>query len=93
MSITREGLVDENIEHKDELDFGNHQLKIIHTLVILPGRSFYLRKRVLFTGDTLFKGSIGRTDLPGGDFQQILESIRGRILIYRKIFKLFRAWS
>ena len=74
--------VDENIEHKDELEFGNHQLKIIHTLVILPGAaaSTCREKRVLFTGDTLFKGSIGRTDLPGGDFQQILESIRGRIL-------------
>ena len=67
-------------EHKDELEFGNHQLKNYSYPGHTPGScSFYLKeKKVLFTGDTLFKGSIGRTDLPGGDFQQILESIRGR---------------
>lgn len=36
---------------------------------------------VLFTGDTLFAGSIGRTDLPGGSHQQILDSIRERLLV------------
>ena len=74
--------VDENIEHLDELEFGNHQLKIIHTPGHTPGSCSFLleEKKILFTGDTLFKGSIGRTDLPGGDFQQILESIRERIL-------------
>jgi hydroxyacylglutathione hydrolase len=36
--------------------------------------------QLLFAGDTLFAGSIGRTDLPGGNYGQILESIRGRLL-------------
>lgn len=36
--------------------------------------------KLLVAGDTLFSGSIGRTDLPGGDFAQIIESIRGRLL-------------
>ena len=36
--------------------------------------------RILFAGDTLFAGSIGRTDLPGGDYQQIMESLRTKLL-------------
>jgi hydroxyacylglutathione hydrolase len=36
--------------------------------------------RLLFAGDTLFAGSIGRTDLPGGDYQQIMESLRTKLL-------------
>jgi hydroxyacylglutathione hydrolase len=36
--------------------------------------------RLIFAGDTLFAGSIGRTDLPGGDYQQIMESLRTKLL-------------
>ena len=36
--------------------------------------------KVLIAGDTLFAGSIGRTDLPGGDFNQIIESLHSRLL-------------
>lgn len=60
-------------------------LKSIHTPGHTPGScSFYteaLDKPVLFSGDTLFARSIGRTDLPGGDFDQIIDSIKNRLLI------------
>jgi glyoxylase-like metal-dependent hydrolase (beta-lactamase superfamily II) len=36
---------------------------------------------VLFTGDTLFAGSIGRTDFPGGSFEEIMRSIKGKLLV------------
>ena len=53
-------------------------------LSILPGTpgsiSFYFEEyKTLIAGDTLFQGSIGRTDLPGGNFDQIISSIKERI--------------
>ena len=60
------------------IPFGSHTLRIIRT----PGHSrgsvsFYCaEENVLFTGDTLFKGSIGRTDFPGGSMFQIISSLR-----------------
>lgn len=63
---------------------GHAKLRTIHTPGHTPGScSFYLEtsnEPILFTGDTLFERSIGRTDLPGGDHDQILMSIRDRIL-------------
>ncbi len=62
----------------DEIRFGNHVIHVIHT----PGHSrgsvcFYLKDEYLMlTGDTLFKQSIGRTDLHGGSMMQIIQSLR-----------------
>ena len=59
-------------------------LKTIHTPGHTPGScSFYMElteKPVLFSGDTLFASSIGRTDLPGGNHSQIIHSIKDRLL-------------
>ncbi|MBP5507012.1 MAG: MBL fold metallo-hydrolase [Prevotella sp.] len=62
----------------DEIGFGTHQLHVIHT----PGHSrgsvcFHIpEEHVLFTGDTLFRQSIGRTDFEGGSMMQIIQSLR-----------------
>ena len=62
----------------DEVKFGTHTFKVIHT----PGHSrgcvvyYCADEAVAFTGDTLFRGSIGRTDLPGGSMFQIIQSLR-----------------
>lgn len=62
----------------DTVTFGNTEFKVIHT----PGHSkgcvvYYSEKeKVAFTGDTLFRSSIGRTDLPGGSMFQIIQSLR-----------------
>lgn len=59
---------------------GTLELSVIHTPGHSPGGiSLYLPGHV-FTGDAVFEGSIGRTDLPGGDYGQLIESIRKRIL-------------
>ena len=64
-----------------EIDFGLHRLKVLHT----PGHTqggccLYLEKeKLIITGDTLFADSIGRTDLPGGSHEQLLESIRTKL--------------
>ncbi len=66
------------INDGDDITFGSHTFKVIHT----PGHSkgcvvYYCNEEnVAFTGDTLFRNSIGRTDLPGGSMFQIIQSLR-----------------
>ena len=55
-------------------------LTVIHTPGHTPGSVSYFVNGLLFSGDTLFRGSIGRTDLPGGNHQQIMESILTKLL-------------
>ena len=70
------------LDEKDEIRLGNTILKVIH----VPGHSaghlcFYNEKdKVLFSGDVLFAGSIGRTDLPGGNFEQLITNIKQKLL-------------
>jgi len=64
------------------LTFGTIALRVLATPGHTPGGVCYLDERqgALFCGDTLFYGSVGRTDLPGGSDDQLLESIRTKIL-------------
>jgi len=65
----------------DEFSIGSIKLRVLHTPGHSPGSvCFYDGKKHLFTGDTLFVGAVGRADLPGGDFQQMLNSIETKIL-------------
>ena len=45
-----------------------------------PGSVVFIGEGLVFSGDVLFQGSIGRTDLPGGDFEQLIEGIRRDLL-------------
>jgi hydroxyacylglutathione hydrolase len=72
------------LEHGDRITLGKRELEVIHTPGHTPGSlCFELVDRdvgrLLFAGDTLFKRSIGRTDLPGGDAALIEKSIRERL--------------
>ena len=69
--------IDIDLDKCDELKFGNTTLRVIKTPGHTPGHvSLYDEKtKSLFTGDTLFRESIGRTDLPGGDYSWIMRSI------------------
>lgn len=73
---------DRYVDDGDELEVVGARLLVIHTPGHTPGSiSLYSPDAgLLFSGDTLFRGSIGRTDLPGGDTAQILRSITGRLL-------------
>ena len=66
---------------QDDQDLGCCGGVAIHTPGHTPGSiSFYFEEyKTLIAGDTLFQGSIGRTDLPGGNFDQIISSIKERI--------------
>ena len=64
------------------LHVGNLELKFIHTPGhTVGGMCILVDDKVLFSGDTLFQQSIGRTDLPGGNYEQLINSIREKLLI------------
>ena len=71
------------IDENDIIKFGDIELKCLHVPGHSPGSiCFYdAKSKSLFSGDVLFKGSIGRTDLPGGNLEQLLENISKKILI------------
>ena len=74
--------IDIDLKERDEITFGQTVLKVIPTPGHTPGHVclFHEEGRMLFTGDTLFRESIGRTDLPGGDYSWIMRSILDRIV-------------
>ena len=65
----------------DQLKLGETVIQIIHTPGHTPGSaSFYIpSEKLLLCGDTLFLGSIGRTDLPGGNFEAEMDSIKNKL--------------
>ena len=68
------------IEEGQEVGFGEESLRVIHTPGHTPGGICLLDNGILFTGDTLFAGSVGRTDLFGGDERALLESLQEKVL-------------
>jgi hydroxyacylglutathione hydrolase len=75
--------VDRYYDPGTSIVFGGYSIEVLHTpghtpggVCLLVGPTGQPAKRV-FVGDTLFAGSIGRTDLPGGDFDTLIGSIRG----------------
>lgn len=71
------------IAENEIISFGNTQLKTIHVPGHSPGSlCFYNEKdSVLFVGDVLFRGSIGRTDLPKGNYEELITGIQKKLLI------------
>ena len=88
LTFVFKGKVDLKLEDGMSLDFAGTKINVIHTPGHTPGSTcFYIEKSekcgntVLFSGDTLFRSSIGRTDFPGGDGRKIVESIKNRLLV------------
>jgi hydroxyacylglutathione hydrolase len=74
--------IDRSITNGDTVSAGSHTAQILHT----PGHTegsiclYFPAEQKLVAGDTLFAGSIGRTDLPGGDMQKIMRSLHNTLL-------------
>lgn len=71
---------DGTLKEGDKIQFGENSLEVLHTPGHTPGGISLLIDKVIFVGDTLFCGSIGRTDLPGGSFEQLIDSIKRKLL-------------
>jgi len=74
------------LTHGESLTSGSVSARVLHTPGHAPGHvAFYLEDvGTVLSGDALFRGSIGRTDLPYGDHEQLLESIRRELLTLPK---------
>lgn len=71
--------IDAFINDGDIIKLGNLEIKAIHTPGHTQGGVCFLVENNLFSGDTIFRESVGRCDLPGGNFDQIVDSIESRI--------------
>lgn len=65
----------------DEIDIDGLKLTVLHTPGHTRGSVCFYADGIVFAGDTLFQGSIGRTDLPGGDYDEEMASIVERLLV------------
>jgi hydroxyacylglutathione hydrolase len=72
---------DETVAGGERLELAGMEIDVIFTPGHSPGHVTYsiADERALFSGDVLFQASVGRTDLPGGDWPTLLESIRGLV--------------
>jgi glyoxylase-like metal-dependent hydrolase (beta-lactamase superfamily II) len=71
---------DRYVKHGDVITAGEVSLKVLHTPGHSPGGISLLEQGIVFTGDALFAGSIGRTDFPGGDLLTLIRSIKTNLL-------------
>ncbi|SHL25987.1 Glyoxylase, beta-lactamase superfamily II [Desulfatibacillum alkenivorans DSM 16219] len=70
---------DKFLKEGDVISVGEESLKVVHTPGHSPGGVSFCADGVVFVGDTLFAGSIGRTDLPGGSYNQLIASVKDKI--------------
>jgi len=80
---------DKLLKEGDILKIGNVSLKVIHTPGHTLGGICLEYDKILLTGDTLFAGSIGRTDFPGSSFQSLIDSIKKKLLILPDEIEIF----
>ena len=71
--------VDQYVDQSDVVEFGNLKATVLATPGHSKGSVCYLFENSIFVGDTLFYGGVGRTDLEGGSFEQLLHSIQSKL--------------
>ena len=71
--------IDIFVNEGDILNLGKHEIKVIHTPGHTQGGVCYLIDNMLFSGDTIFKEAVGRCDLEGGNFDQLVNNIETKI--------------
>lgn len=89
LSGTKQFEVDEYINEGDILEAGKLKISVIKTPGHTPGGVTLKIDDTLFTGDTLFKGSIGRTDFEFGSYEEIIDSINNKLMVYNDNTKVY----
>lgn len=74
---------DRFVEDQEPISLGNLLLKVLHTPGHSPGGISLLAEEFVIVGDTLFKDSIGRTDLPGGNHRELVDSINAKLMVLK----------
>jgi glyoxylase-like metal-dependent hydrolase (beta-lactamase superfamily II) len=82
-------IADRTLREGDVLEIGETKLRVLHTPGHSPGSVALLTTDAVFVGDTLFAGSIGRYDLPGGSLEQLMNSIKTKLLVLPDSTKVF----
>lgn len=80
---------DTSLSDGDTISFGNITLEVRHTPGHSPGGIALYTDGHVFVGDTLFSGSIGRTDLPGGDYNTLISSVRKKLFTLPEETKVY----
>jgi len=80
---------DQKLRDGDLIEVGSVKLRVIHTPGHSKGSIILLATDAVFSGDTLFAGSIGRYDLPGGSMEEIQNSLRSKLLVLPDHLKVY----
>ncbi len=80
---------DRTLHDGNVIEVGRIKLVVLHTPGHSKGGISLLGDKVVFSGDTLFAGSIGRTDLPGASFKEIMQSIKTKLVTLPDSFKVY----
>lgn len=81
--------IDEYVEEGQEIVVGNLKFKVFHTPGHTPGGVCYLIEDKIFVGDTIFANSVGRTDLAGGSYDQLGQSIKNKLFALDENIEVF----
>ncbi len=82
LNVTRLPHVDAYLDDGQVIEVGGVEMRVIHTPGHSPGHVCLVldSEKIMFTGDLIFKNTIGRTDIPGGDYVKLADSIKNKIL-------------
>lgn len=79
MSVDNSPPPDLEVDEGDVISVGTIEFKVLHTPGHTPGGISLYADNIVLVGDTLFAGSIGRTDFPGGDYQALISNVRDKL--------------
>jgi len=87
--MLRNPRADKTLHEGDIIELGDIKLRVLHTPGHTKGSIALLNADCLFVGDTMFAGSIGRYDLPGGSLEELMNSIKNKLLILPDHVKVY----